>query len=149
MTPKNAKATLDRLNRSRRTASPPESQYQLYCEKIEAAGNEAAVVQRILPLFKDYDRKYNVDMNRAFVALPKDLGFNDGLSAPSPTLSRASRKKSVRAVRFKDDLTSTTLPHFAGEWKSRTGDMDEAMLQSGYDGAAMVYGRNQAREYLG
>ncbi|KAF4467339.1 heterokaryon incompatibility [Fusarium albosuccineum] len=154
----NAKETLERLNRSRETASPPESQYELYCDKIDAAGNEAAVVQRMLPLFKDYDGKYNIDMNRPFSALPKDLGFNDGLSAPQPDfvqgLTReeflpADPSKIQGAVLFKDDLTSTTLPHFAGEWKSRTGDMVEAAFRSGYDGAAMVYGRNQAWEHLG
>lgn len=43
---------------------------------------------------------------------------------------------------------TTTLPHLAGERKHRSGDMDEATLQSGYDGAAMVFGRNQAQEHL-
>ncbi|RSL82347.1 hypothetical protein CDV31_016942 [Fusarium ambrosium] len=154
----NAKEILERLNRSRETASPPESQYELYCGKIETAGNEAAVVQRMLPLFKDYDDTYNIDMNRAFSALPKDLGFNDGLSAPQPDFVQGLTREEFLpvdssniqgAVLFKDDATSTMLPHFAGEWKSRSGDMVEATLQSGYDGAALVYGRNQAREYLG
>ncbi|KAM0424968.1 hypothetical protein ACHAPT_009769 [Fusarium lateritium] len=155
----NAEETLERFNRSRDTSSPTESQYRLYCGKIEAAGNEAAVVQRMLPLFKDYDNKsYNIDMNRAFLALPKDLGFNDSLSAPQPDFIQGLAKEEFHpvdpaiiqgAILFKDDDLSTTLPHLAGEWKSRSGDMDEATLQSGYDGTAMVYGRNQAREYLG
>lgn len=154
----NAKETLERLDRSRESVSPTESQYELYCEKIDAAGNEAAVVQRMLPLFQDYDGKYNIDMNRTFSAVPKDLGFNNGLSAPQPDFVQGLTReeflpvdpsKIQGAVLFKDDLTSTTLAHFAGEWKSRSGDMVEATLQSGYDGAAMVYGRNQALEYLG
>ncbi|KAL2679049.1 hypothetical protein Neosp_009805 [[Neocosmospora] mangrovei] len=154
----NAKEILERLNRSRETASPTESVYELYCEKINAAGNEAAIVQRMLPLFQDYDGKYNIDMNRTFSALPKDLGFNNGLSAPQPDFVQGLTREEFLpvdpsniqgAVIFKDDLTSTTLAHFAGEWKSRSGDMVEATLQSGYDGAAMIYGRNQALEYLG
>lgn len=154
----NAKETLECLNGSRETASPTQSEYELYCEKIDAAGNKAAVVQRMLPLFQDYDGKYNIDMNRAFSALPKGLGFNNRLSAPQPDfiqgLTReeflpADPSKIQGAVLFKDDLTSTTLAHFAGEWESRSGDMVEATLQSGYDGAAMVYGRNQALECLG
>ncbi|KAJ4320526.1 hypothetical protein N0V84_005812 [Fusarium piperis] len=155
---RNAEETLERFNRSRETASPTESQYRRYCGKIETAGNEAAVMTRMLPLLKDYDDTYNMDSNRAFSALPKDLGFNDGLSAPQPDFVEGLTKEEFLpvdpaiiqgAVLFKDDATSTTLPHLAGEWKSRSGDMDEATLQSGYDGAAMVYGRNQAREYLG
>ena len=157
MPSKNAKETLDRLNRSRGTASPPESQYQLYCEKIPSAGNKAAVVQRMLPMFKGYDGKYNIGMKRSISALPKDLGFNDGLSAPRPDFVQGLTKEEFLpmdptrisgAMLFKNDLTSTTLPHFAGEWKSRSGDMDEATFKSGYDGAAMVYGRSQAREHI-
>lgn len=150
--------TLKRLNRSRETASPTESEYKLYCEKIDVVGNEAAIAQRMLPLFQDYDSRYNIDRNRVFSALPKDLGFNNGLSAPQPDFVQGLTReeflpvdlsKIQGVVLFKDELASTTLPHFAGEWKSRSGDMFEATLQSGYDGTAMVYGRNQAREYLG
>ncbi|KAK4133512.1 hypothetical protein BT67DRAFT_355168, partial [Trichocladium antarcticum] len=158
MPPGNVKETLDRLNESRGSASPPESQYRRYCNRIVKAGNEAAIVQRMLPLFKEYDGdEYDFDMNRAFSGLPKDVGFNDGLSAPQPDFVQGLSKEEFLpfdpaqisgAVLFKDDLTSMTLPHFAGEWKSRTGNMDEATLQSSYDGAALVYGRNQALEHL-
>ncbi|KAI8665433.1 hypothetical protein NCS56_00979100 [Fusarium sp. Ph1] len=154
----NTKETPRRLNRNRESASPTGSEYELYCEKIDTAGNEAVVVQQILRLFQDYDGKYNIEMNRAFSALPKDLGFNNGLSASQPDFVQGLTREEFLpagpsniqgAVLFKDDLTFTTLPHFAGEWKSRSRDMVEATLQSGYDGAAMVYGRNQALEYLG
>ncbi|KAL2023486.1 hypothetical protein VTK56DRAFT_2482 [Thermocarpiscus australiensis] len=50
---------------------------------------------------------------------------------------------------FKDDPFSLTLPHMAGEWKGRGKDMEEARLQSAFDGAALVYARNQALEYIG
>ncbi len=42
-----------------------------------------------------------------------------------------------------------TLPHIAGEWKGPDGSMKEATLQSGYDGAALVYARNQALAHQG
>lgn len=154
----NAGEILERLSRRRDSASPTELQYQRYRRKIRTAGNEAAVVHRMLSLFKDYDDEYNVDMTRALSALPQQLGFNNGLSAPRPDFIEGPSKEEFLpvdpsiiqgAVLFKDDATSITLPHLAGEWKSRSGNMDVATLQSGYDGAAMVYGRNQAQEYLG
>jgi hypothetical protein len=52
-------------------------------------------------------------------------------------------------VLFKDDPFSVTLPHIAGEWKGRGKDMAEAKMQSAYDGAAIVYARNQALSYVG
>jgi hypothetical protein len=52
-------------------------------------------------------------------------------------------------VLFKDDPFSVTLPHIAGEWKGRGKDMAEAKMQSAYDGAALVYARNQALSYVG
>ncbi len=53
------------------------------------------------------------------------------------------------AVLMKDNPRSVTLPHLAGEWKGPGGDMREATLQSGYDGAALVRARNQALAYQG
>jgi hypothetical protein len=41
------------------------------------------------------------------------------------------------------------LPHLAGEWKGPGKNRIEARTQSAYDGAALVYGRNRALEYLG
>lgn len=52
------------------------------------------------------------------------------------------------AALFKDNPDSVTLSHVAGEWKGPDGSMAEAMLQSSYDGAALVYARNQALAYL-
>jgi hypothetical protein len=53
------------------------------------------------------------------------------------------------AVLYKDNIRSLTLPHLAGEWKGRGKDMEKARLQSSYDGAALVYARNQALSYIG
>ncbi|KAL5322128.1 hypothetical protein ACEPPN_010097 [Leptodophora sp. 'Broadleaf-Isolate-01'] len=43
---------------------------------------------------------------------------------------------------------ATTFPHLAGEWKGPGKDMISAQTQAGYDGACMVYGRNEARSFL-
>lgn len=53
------------------------------------------------------------------------------------------------AVLFKDDHISVTLPHLAGEWKGPDGNMTAAALKCRYDGAALVYARNNALAYLG
>lgn len=39
------------------------------------------------------------------------------------------------AILYKDNSNSVTLPHLTGEWKGCGKDMEEARLQSAYDGA--------------
>jgi hypothetical protein len=119
------------------------------------------VLVEMTPLLKTYDDgdSYSREFNRAFSALPKGLGFNDGLSAPQPDFVEGLEKREFRpfpvgeqitgAVLYKDDPDSLALPHLAGEWKGPGKDMQEAMLQSSYDGAALVHGRNQALSYIG
>ncbi|KAK0637393.1 hypothetical protein B0T17DRAFT_475825, partial [Bombardia bombarda] len=95
----------------------------------------------------------------AFTAFPKDVSFNNGLSAPQPDYVEGLGMEEYRplpvdkhvngAVLYKDNPRSVTLPHLAGEWKGPGGDMREVTLQSGYDGAALVYARNQALTYQG
>jgi hypothetical protein len=53
------------------------------------------------------------------------------------------------AVLYKDDVRSVTLAHLAGEWKGCGKHIERATLQGGFDGAALVYARNQALSYLG
>ncbi len=52
------------------------------------------------------------------------------------------------AVLHMDNPQPVTLSHLAGEWKGPRGDMVEASLQARYDGAALVYVRNNAVAYL-
>jgi hypothetical protein len=42
------------------------------------------------------------------------------------------------AVLYKNNPHSVTLPHLAGEWKGPDGKMNDATLQSAYDGAARL-----------
>lgn len=147
--------------RSRETASPPESVYKIYVDKVGGAVNEATMVYEVgKRLLKDYDdTDYRTARNQPFTGFPRDVGLNNGLSAPQPDLIEGTQmqdydpfpihKLVVGAVLYKNNPHSVTLSHLAGEWKGAGKDMEEARLQSAYDGAALVYTRNQALSYLG
>ncbi|KAK4134963.1 hypothetical protein BT67DRAFT_360119, partial [Trichocladium antarcticum] len=148
--------------RPRETASPTESEHKRYACTISKAGNKATVVVEVSEkLLKKYDDDdgYVRSFNRAFTGFPKDVGFNNGLSAPQPDFVEGPEMQEYRpfpiheyvpgAVLYKDDRYSVTLPHLAGEWKGPDVNIAEATLQSGYDGAALVYARNQALEFIG
>ena len=158
--PKNLKAIRKRLDQSRETASPPESQYEDYVYGVEVAPNEATMVVEVgKKLLKEYPRAYSKVYNQAFTGFPKDVGFNNGLSAPQPDFVEGlgmpefqpfpASKQLSGSVLYKDNPFSLVLPHIAGEWKGPGKDMEEARMQSGYDGAALVYARNQVLEYIG
>ncbi|KAK3335509.1 hypothetical protein B0T19DRAFT_406656 [Cercophora scortea] len=160
--PTNLQEIYTRLARRRATASPPKSDYRSYTNNVGKAGNEATIVvetsEKLLKKYND-DDGYNRAYNRPFTGLPKDAGFNNGLSAPQPDFVEGLGMHEYRpfpvekhisgAVLYKDDCHSVTLPHIAGEWKGPDGRMADATLQSSYDGAALVYARNQARKYSG
>ncbi|KAJ2905784.1 hypothetical protein MKZ38_004461 [Zalerion maritima] len=158
--PKNLEEIRERLAAPRGTASPPESVYEDYAYTVKRAVNEATMVGETLPLLKTYPREpYTRVLNQAFTAFPKDMGFNNGLSAPQPDFIEGLEMEEFRpfpvdeyvqgAVLYKDDRRSVTLPHLAGEWKGPDGSMAEATLQSSYDGAALAFARNQALAYQG
>ncbi|RSL46803.1 hypothetical protein CEP53_010192 [Fusarium sp. AF-6] len=150
-----------RLVRSRATPSPTESMHRHYTRRIANAGNEATVSYQVSTrLLKTYpDEAYDTAINRAFTGFPKDVGFNNGLSAPQPDFVEGLDMEEFRpfstgdlvdgAVLYKDDPNSVTLPHLAGELKGRGKDMEKARLQSAYDGAALVHGRSQALDSIG
>ncbi|OAA62488.1 hypothetical protein SPI_04028 [Niveomyces insectorum RCEF 264] len=159
-TPTNHKTRRERSARSRGTASPTESEHGHYIDRIGDAGNEATMVVETSKLLKEYnDGGYNRAFNRAFTGFPKDVGFNNGLPAPQPDFVEGPRMEGFDAfpvdehvggaVLYRDDRRSVTLPHVAGEWKGPDGSMKEAELQSSYDGAALVYARNQALAHMG
>ncbi|KAI0879537.1 hypothetical protein GGS24DRAFT_437800 [Hypoxylon argillaceum] len=153
--PTNIKAIREQHARSRRTASPPESAYKNYVNNVGKAPNEATIVFEVgAQLLKRYDNKgYNQVFNQAFTAFPKNVGFNNGLSAPQPDFIEGLEMEEYLpfpvdehvsgAVLYEDNPNSLTLPHLAGEWKKK------ARLQSRYDGAALVYARNKALSLIG
>ncbi|KIH92779.1 hypothetical protein SPBR_02779 [Sporothrix brasiliensis 5110] len=158
--PQNLEDLRERLARSRETASPPESAYDDYVDQVERAKNEATmVIKTSVRLLKEYPKGYDQAFNQAFTGIPKDVGFNNGLSAPQPDFIEGLEmegylpfpvdERICGAVLYKDDPHSLTLPHVAGEWKGPGKDMEEARMQAAYDGAALVYARNQALAYQG
>ncbi|KPM35401.1 hypothetical protein AK830_g11176 [Neonectria ditissima] len=158
--PENLHEIRRRHAQSRASASYSESAYNDYVDQVENAPNEATMVAQAGPkLLKGPPRGYQAAFNQAFTGLPKEVGFNNGLSAPQPDFVEGVRRKEYYpfpvdryvsgAALHKDDTSSVTLPHIAGEWKARGKNMEVARLQSSYDGAALVYARNQALVYLG
>jgi hypothetical protein len=159
--PSNIQSRRAQLNKARQTASPTESMYRNYLADVESAVNEQDIVVETTHhlLKKSGDEGYRRHFNQALTALPKDVGFNNRLSAPQPDLIEGFHPQQFRpfpvngqlggaAVLVKDKKNSVTLPHLAGEWKGPGKDMIKARAQSAYDGAALVYGRSRALEYL-
>lgn len=158
-------ANLDEIRkrhaRSRGTVSPSRSEHKRYAKKVLRAGAEATigfwVSKRMLKEHDDDD--YVQELNRAFTNVPLDAGYNNGLSAPQPDFVEGLLMTEFRpfpvddevpeAPLYEDDPISLTLPHLAGEWKGPGKNLAQARLQAAYDGAAMVYARNQALAYMG
>lgn len=142
------------------SVSPTESVYERYVKTVDNAQNESTMLHKTShALLKEYDDGYNQAINQAFTNFPKDVGFNNCLSAPKPDFIEGLAMKEFGpfpiseyvngAVLHRDDPNSLTLPHLAGEWKMFGKSMKEAAEQSAYDGAALVYARNEALSYLG
>jgi hypothetical protein len=151
----------ERADRARDTASPTESEYQKFAYKIQTARNEQTVLLQTSQLLKEYetiDSGYSKVYDYPFNAFPKNVGFNNGLSAAKPDMVEGLdmpefdpfpvRQQLGGAAVLTSGTNATTLPHFAGEWKGPGKDMIKAQTQAAYDGACMVYGRNQARSFL-
>jgi hypothetical protein len=102
---------------------------------------------------------YRRAINLPFKDFPKDVGLNNGLSAAQPDMVEGLEmpefdpfpvhKRLGGAAAPYSSPNAITLPHLAGELKGPGKDMNLARLQAAYDGAHIVYGRNEARSYLG
>lgn len=159
--PTNLEDLRKRYAESRGTASPTESAYEDYVDTVTRATNKATMVVDVGgELLKKYSKEcYKRVFNETFTGYPKDVGFNNGLSAPQPDFAEGLEMQAYYpflvdehvsgAFLYKDDPHSLILPHLAGEWKGRRGDMEETRVQSAYDGAALVYARNQALRFTG
>jgi len=158
--PANLESRQEWINRSRDTASPSESDYQYFASAIRRAPNEASVLYETSMLLQRYnDPGYHKSYNQAFNNFPKNVGFNNDLSAAQPDMVEGldltkfdpfpAREQLGGAATVYSGPEATTLPHLAGEWKGPGKDMILAQTQAAYDGACMVYGRNEARLFLG
>jgi hypothetical protein len=157
--PANLESRQGRIDRSRETASPSESDYQYFASAIRRAPNEASVLYETSMLLQRYNEPgYHKSYNQAFNCFPKNVGFNNDLSAAQPDMVEGldltqfdpfpAREQLGGAATVYSGPEATTLPHLAGEWKGPGKDMILAQTQAAYDGACMVYGRNEARSFL-
>lgn len=152
------------LDKTRASASPTLSQHEDYIDAYTNAGNEADMVHvfstHVLKEPTRQLRKQGYDSNRdkQWVDFPRDVGFNNSLSAPKPDIIEGYRKGAFpptiselggAATLVKEHPNYAALPHLALELKNKGADMHLAERQAAYDGAAMVYGRSKALQFLG
>ncbi|OAA63358.1 hypothetical protein SPI_03521 [Niveomyces insectorum RCEF 264] len=155
--PKNLKYIRAVLAKSRGSPPPSESEYLAYNSAFQRIRNKRSMLVLTSKLLKDHrDNVYDTVFGCAFTAFHKNLGFNNGL----PTL-RPDLIEGLQATEFTQvpvhlvygatlyDSFSVALPHLAGEWKAPGGSMKHAALQCAYVGAALVFGRTGALDYIG
>lgn len=151
------------LAKSRASNSPTMSQYQRFAEDMQNVENEKGV-EKVMSRYVLKDAEGDLDLrnmkyisrqDRQWLAFPKDVGFNNGLAAPKPDLVEgfniSTFPPTVRELGGSATLVPggrIALPHFAMEFKNIGKDMHQAGFQAGYDGAAMVYGRNNALKHI-
>ncbi len=72
----------------------PGFEYKRYANNVEKAPNEAIMVFEVsVKLLKNYgDEGYNQVFSQSFTGFPKDVGFNNGLSAPQPDFAKGLEK---------------------------------------------------------
>lgn len=97
-------------------------------------------------------------MDKQWVDFPRDVGFNNNLSAPKPDYIEGFRRDTFpptvqelggATTLVKDTPRFPALPHLAMELKATGENMHLAECQAAYDGAAMVYACNKALNFLG
>lgn len=162
--PKNTSEVRDYLDKSRSSASPTASQYEDYIETYFDGACEVDTVHLFTTkVLKEPTRElrkegYKANRDKQWVDYPKDVGFNNNLSAPKPdyiegygrnTFPPTIQELGGAATLVKDSTVFPALPHLAVELKKTGGDMHLAERQAGFDGAAMLHARNKALNYLG
>lgn len=114
------------------------------------------MLRRVLRDHNDED--YDQCVNQEFTGFPKDAGLNHNLPPAQPGFIEGLVLDGYRpmpvdkidgAVLHADNPHSMTLPHIAGEWGEYGGNLKTARMQSGYNGANLVYARNQALGEIG
>lgn len=85
--PTNLDAIRQRHARSRTSASPSESDFRRYVNKVRGACNKTTMLYEVSwKLLKAYDddKEYTKTISQAFDRFPRGVGFNDGLPPPRP-----------------------------------------------------------------
>ncbi|KAK0655266.1 hypothetical protein B0T16DRAFT_396615 [Cercophora newfieldiana] len=104
-----AEDAADRPARSRETAPPPESVYRGH---LTWSGPKITLRTTDVSVLAAKDPRYSKKFNGSFPGLPKDLGFNNSLSAPQ-----------------RPSPIDERVPRLAGEWKELAKELGEAMRQ--------------------
>lgn len=165
--PSNKQEVRAYISQDRGSASPTSSQHRKFLDSLEAAFNERDIENLLQGrLFKDtnktnslQDIDYRANVDKQWIAFPKNVGFNNGLSAPTPDLVEGYAQRTFppsiqqlggSATLIHDHSASAYvgLPHFAAEFKDFGKNMREAEVQAGYDGAHMLYARNEALAHI-
>lgn len=148
------------LDRARESEPPTLEEYEDYLRSTGCATNETAILMETSMLLKRPGLGYHTMYNQALSDFPRDVGFNTGLSPAQPDMIQGLVRQSYKPFPVMEVLDAalpkhslplsqaTALPQLAGEFKGPQGDLLQAQVQASYDGACMVYGRNQARSYL-
>ncbi|KAI0871029.1 hypothetical protein GGS24DRAFT_492572 [Hypoxylon argillaceum] len=156
--PTNIEFLRQRFAQPRGSPPPTPSEFQCYEESVAQAMNELTIqMELVSQLLKKYTGFVRA-IDQQCTAFPKNVGFNNGLRALKPDFLEGLGMQQfdpfpvdqyIEGAIFQDKEFPITLPHIAGELKARGKDLDTARIQASYDGASLVYGRNQALEYLG
>lgn len=164
--PKNVATINEFLDRSRSSASPTTSQHERFLEELDEAAAErdvedilrSRVLQRPNQTPHLEAIKYRAKLDKQWIDFPKDVGFNNGLSAPKPDLTEGYIQSSFRpdigqlggsATLIKNTPNFIAFPHFAAEFKDFGKSLQQGEVQAGYEGAAMLYARNNALAAIG
>lgn len=152
-----------RLLASRGSASPTQSQYNKFADRIVEASNKQGIIAVYSKyIFQDTEDThfgigYRRKEDKKWTEFPKNVGLNNSLPAPKPDMIEGFSRDSfpptiehIKASRLvKGEPRYIALPHMAVEYKARGKSLHKAKVQAGYYGAAMVYGRNEALKYIG
>lgn len=99
--PTNLDAIRQRHARSRTSASPSESDFRHYVNKVRGACNKTTMLYEVSwKLLKAYndDKEYTKTISQAFDRFPRGVGFNDGLPPPAAGLCRGAGDEGVSPV---------------------------------------------------
>jgi hypothetical protein len=158
--PANLEILRERCARARGSPPPTPSEFRSYQESVSHAMNEPTIqLELVTQLLKKYNTSEFVRViDQQCTAFPKNVGFNNGLRTLKPDFLEGLLMQQfdpfpveqyIEGAILQDKEFPITLPHIAGEFKARDQDLDNARIQASYDGASLVYGRNQALKYLG
>jgi len=156
------------LDGSRQSTSPGEEDFLDYKDDVTNAVNEktlqieawTAVCKRMRSSVTHGKRpQYSSVCDLPFNKVPKDVGFNHGISPPQPDLALGFRwydfGSSTKLCHIAgvipphDDHHTIALPHLFGEYKKPGGAYQEAAAQAAYDGAYGTWARSEVLKVIG